>query len=239
MSRRIQHINWERLAWRNLEKKKPELGQKWHPTHRNIFEILFNPTEIRLYLPLSDWFGTANGQINASVCFQINRCMVNTIWFRFDLMIFGKYFSVSVVSRYAVRTDKCFLNFAKSTRNQIVFSIFRLISIQTDSIRLDPNQSENGKYNLISGWFSNIQTIFICVYYVGTGVADMYILHMYMYIYIADGLVDHVGGRYLQCRYIALYTDMYTGISRHWPNQYPQAPVCVEFVQSVYASERF
>ena len=41
-------------------------------------------------------------------------------------------------------------NFIKSNRNQIVFTIFRLIRIQTD-VRLDPNQSKNGKYNLISG----------------------------------------------------------------------------------------
>ena len=31
-------------------------------TQRNLFEILSNQTEIRLYLPFSDWFGTANGQ---------------------------------------------------------------------------------------------------------------------------------------------------------------------------------
>ena len=30
-------------------------------TQRNIFEILFNQTETRLYLPFSDWFGRANG----------------------------------------------------------------------------------------------------------------------------------------------------------------------------------
>ena len=48
-----------------------------------------------------------------------------------------------------------FRNLIKSTRNQIVFTIFQLIWIQTD-VRLDPNQSENGKYNLISDWFDNI-----------------------------------------------------------------------------------
>ena len=44
---------------------------------RNIFEILLNPTEIRLYLTFSDWFG-----------FQIDRKRVNTIWFWFDLIRF-------------------------------------------------------------------------------------------------------------------------------------------------------
>ena len=50
-------------------------------TQRNISKILLNETEIRLYLPFPDWFGTKNQ-------FQINRCMVNTIWFRFDLIRF-------------------------------------------------------------------------------------------------------------------------------------------------------
>ena len=55
-------------------------------TQRNLFKILLNQTEIRLYLPYSDWFGAADGR-----------------------------------SPFAV-----------------------------------PNQSGNGKYNLISGWFNKI-----------------------------------------------------------------------------------
>ena len=52
-------------------------------------------------------------------------------------------------------TEKYFRNLIKSTRNPIVFTIFWLIWIQPE-IRLDPNQPENGKYNLISGWFNKI-----------------------------------------------------------------------------------
>ena len=59
-------------------------------TQRNLFEILLNQTEIRLYLPFFDWFGTKR----TSVWFQINWKMVNTIWFLFDLIRFRKYFSV-------------------------------------------------------------------------------------------------------------------------------------------------
>ena len=44
-------------------------------TQRNIFQVLLNQTEIRLYLPLSDWFGTKR----TSVWFKINRKMINTI----------------------------------------------------------------------------------------------------------------------------------------------------------------
>ena len=45
-------------------------------------------------------------------------------------------------------TEKTFWNLVNSNQNQIVFTIFRLIWIQTD-VSLDPIQSENGKYNLI------------------------------------------------------------------------------------------
>ena len=31
-------------------------------TRRNLFEILLNQTEVRFYLPISDWFVTANGR---------------------------------------------------------------------------------------------------------------------------------------------------------------------------------
>ena len=53
-------------------------------TQRNLFEILFNQPEVKLYLPFSDWFGTKL----TSVWFRINRKLVNTIWFRFDLKRF-------------------------------------------------------------------------------------------------------------------------------------------------------
>ena len=56
-----------------------------------------------------------------------------------------------------------FLNLVRWTRNEIVFTIFQLIWIQTE-ICLNPNHSGNGKYNLISGWFNKIQKRFLCVW---------------------------------------------------------------------------
>ena len=53
-------------------------------TQRNLFQILVNQPEIGLYLPFSDWFGTQTDIVR--LLFQINRKMVNTIWFRFDLL---------------------------------------------------------------------------------------------------------------------------------------------------------
>ena len=55
-----------------------------------------------------------------------------------------------------LHTGKSFRIVIKSTRNQIVFTIIRLIWNQTD-VRLFQNQSENGKYNLISVWSNKIR----------------------------------------------------------------------------------
>ena len=60
-------------------------------------------------------------------------------------------------------TQTIFLwNLIKWNRNQIVFTTFRWIWIQTN-VRLDSNLSENGKYNLISVWINKIPIFFICV----------------------------------------------------------------------------
>ena len=65
-------------------------------TRRNFFEIFLNQPEIRLYLPFSDWFGSKW----TSVWIQINQKMVNTFWFRVDLIRFWKYFSVCILETY-------------------------------------------------------------------------------------------------------------------------------------------
>ena len=61
----------------------------------------------------------------------------------------------------SLHTENYFLNLAKSPRNQIVYTLFRSIWI---GLPLDANQSKNGKYNLILGWFNKIQKRFICMY---------------------------------------------------------------------------
>ena len=61
---------------------------KMYVTHRELYQFmcsLLNQTQIRMYIPLSDWFGTKQ---TVSVWFQINRIMVNRIWFVFDLIRF-------------------------------------------------------------------------------------------------------------------------------------------------------
>ena len=69
----------------------------------NIFGILLNHTKIRLYLPCTNWFGTANGRCPFAAPNQW-KCMVNTIWFGFDLIKFRKYFSVYSVRSQRVQT---------------------------------------------------------------------------------------------------------------------------------------
>ena len=71
--------------------------------------------------------------------------------------------------KLSLHTEKSFRNLIESTRNQIVFTIFLLIWNQTD-VRLVPNQSENGKCNLISVWFNKISKRFLCVYGISTAV---------------------------------------------------------------------
>ena len=61
------------------------------------------------------------------------------------------------------QNKKCFRNIIKSNRNLMVFTIFRLIWNLTD-VRLVPNHSGNGKYNLILIRFNNILKRFLCVY---------------------------------------------------------------------------
>ena len=59
-------------------------------TQRSLFKTILNQPEIRLYLPFFDWFGSKR----TTVWIPINRKMVNTIWFRLDLIRFRKDFSV-------------------------------------------------------------------------------------------------------------------------------------------------
>ena len=66
-----------------------------------------------------------------------------------NVALLGRSRSYHIIN-CAIHTETFFRNLIESTRNQIVFTIFWLIWIQAD-VRLVPNQSENGKYNLISG----------------------------------------------------------------------------------------
>jgi len=69
---------------------------------RNLSEILLNQHEIRFYLSFSDWYETKR----PSVWFQINRKMVNTIWFRVDLIRFRKDFSTCTEMKWRLSSNR-------------------------------------------------------------------------------------------------------------------------------------
>ena len=58
-------------------------------THKNIFQILLNKTQIRFHLPFSDWFRTANGQ-----CPLHGKYNLISVWFNKISKRFRKDFSV-------------------------------------------------------------------------------------------------------------------------------------------------
>ena len=65
----------------------------------------------------------------------------------------------AVTSSQKIRTEKSLRNIIRLSRNQIVSTIFRLIWNRMGDC-LIPNQSENGKYNMISIWFNKISVRF-------------------------------------------------------------------------------
>ena len=67
--------------------------------------------------------------------------------FHFRCFIFRLISGIYTMLLYYTHRE-IFRNLIKSNRNQIVFTIFRLIWNQTD-VLLVPDQSENGEYNLL------------------------------------------------------------------------------------------
>ena len=82
--------------------------------------------------------------LNQTACYLVSNKFKNR---KFNQIMCGLIRKQSSISQ-RVHTEKPFRNFIKSIRNQIVFTIFRLIWNKKD-VRLVPNQSEKGKYNLI------------------------------------------------------------------------------------------
>ena len=103
----------------------PTLAADAH-AQKNLFEMLLDQTEIRLYLLFSGWFGTKR----TSVWFQINRKMVNTIWYRFGLIRFRKDFSVCTHGKIWA-DDR--LNAGKTTFNSDNFAILVKLIVKISS----------------------------------------------------------------------------------------------------------
>ena len=102
---------------------------------RNLFEILLNQPEIKLYSPFSDWFGTKQ----TSIWCKINRKMVNTIWFRVDLIRFRKYISVCIGNNNSLLNE---LNVAELYSWLYIHSLIRTIALEdlpSDYLFLSPS----------------------------------------------------------------------------------------------------
>ena len=101
-------------------------------------------------------------------CWWLFRFQLNIIWLRLQ---FSHWFDTPnriplfflTGKLLNTHTEKFFPSLIISTWNQIVFTIFWLIWIQTD-VRLHLNQSENGKCNLISVNLTWIWRRFLCVF---------------------------------------------------------------------------
>ena len=90
----FKHLNFFKHSHLNFVSQQFNLFCGWSTvsdTHRNIFGILLSKTVIRLYLSFSDWFGSKR----KSVWLQINRKMVNTIWFLRETTILMRLLSTS------------------------------------------------------------------------------------------------------------------------------------------------
>ena len=78
----------------------------WGVSGENLIGLLWNGLKSNCIYHFPNWFRTANGR--CPFVFQINRKMVNTIWFQFDLIQFRKYFSVCSLPVLTIKTVNYF-----------------------------------------------------------------------------------------------------------------------------------
>ena len=95
-----------------------------------------------------------------------------------------------------INIEKSLRNLIKTNWNQTVFTIFWLTWNQT-YVCLVPNQSENGKYNLIWGWFKKISLCARIIYHRWTNMKcivaeQMCFIHDRLYNIISSTIYDHL-----------------------------------------------
>ena len=127
-------------------------------TQRKLFQILFSQTEIRLYLPFSNWVGSKR----TSIWFQFNRKIVNTIRFRVDLIKLRKNFTVCTTRISTVLTTHN-LSFHRNFDNDNLSSSSEYIQNGTNlQALLIPSLNESisvGRYVDSSHWSINSHCI--------------------------------------------------------------------------------
>ena len=118
----------------------------------DFFLVIF----FTVQLALPAWAGV--GQANRSVCGETTAAfVVNGL----------RWIAVHRCRVWArsphVHTENCFTNLIESNRNQIVFTMHRLILDPNERSVAVSNLLENGKHNLISVWFNKISKRFLSV----------------------------------------------------------------------------
>ena len=121
-----------------------ETTKHYEKLHFNIEKLPQCTSQSECYVCSSDWRLSNTGNPLIGLCARV-----------------AFPYSIRAVSfTWSIQTENFFQNLIKSNRNKIVFTIFQLTLNQTD-VRLVPNESESGNYNLISVWFYKIS---LCVY---------------------------------------------------------------------------
>ena len=155
-------IPWKKLIKRWIQHSTDSLHNNWIEkiSHMLVCEHPIATTiKCKPNFNCNYHFPTDLTPIGIPIGAIIYQIMVITIQIWSDSGRSRKY---STLLTLRLHTEKSFRNLIKSNRNQIVFTMHRLILTQK-GIRLDPNQSENRKYNLISVWFKTISKRFFCV----------------------------------------------------------------------------
>ena len=135
--------------------------QRWRSlqlrcTQKNLLQILLNQTDIRLYLPFADWFGTKR----TSVWFQINGNMVDTIWFRFDIIRFRKdffmcehYFDIEADSSETNQNHTYWVDL-KINEEKLMFQVYILSNIFSNIyLLIFPNVAWCSPFPSLSNFF--------------------------------------------------------------------------------------
>ena len=98
-------------------------------------------------------------QPNIYICIYIKTLHNGVVWGQFGIQNI-KVYKVTHTRALHIHTEKSFRNHVKSNRYQIVCNILRFILNQTE-FHFVSNQSENGRYNLISVHLTKIRRRFL------------------------------------------------------------------------------
>ena len=100
-------------------------------------------------IKIQTWFNETRIEIELYIVYVYAYKSMHTYAYAYTYTLYAHIYVHIHISSVYLHTEESFRNLIQSTRNQIIFIIFRLIWIQMTTVCLVPNQLENGKYNLI------------------------------------------------------------------------------------------